>query len=313
VIARLVQDRVLDLDRRVTRWWPAFAGHGKDDLTLRDLLAHRSGLIGVDGGFRTSELADDRILADRLLHQEPYWRPGHAYGYHAFVIGALLGAVAERATGHTIQDLFRTLIQTPYRTDVFLGDSSFAGGAGADGTPGARFLPVLPAPQKPAIPPLSLTGIAFNLNADPPTDLVAWVNTPAVRALGQSSAGGVASARGLARMYAAALGGTGGTDPLLHRATIDEFAAVSSRGADRVTGEGGHFGLGFEVQHSRYPGLSEFAFGHSGAAGTTALGDPAHGIAYAYTRRRCAFPGGAAAENADLLDAVLRCRAGRSG
>ncbi|KHD79303.1 hypothetical protein MB27_00550 [Actinoplanes utahensis] len=335
VIARLVQDRVLDLDRRVTTWWPEFAGDGKDDLTLRDLLAHRSGLIGVDGGFHTVELADDRILADRLVRQKPFWKPGHAYGYHAFVIGALLGAVAERATGHTVQELFHSLIRTPYAVDVFLGDPSFttdtpAPPTGGDtaaasttpsadatpvaarttptagGTPAARYLPVLPASQKPDIAPLSLTGIAFNLNADPPTDLVEWIDIPAVRALGQSSAGGVASARGLARMYAAALWGADGADPLLDRATIDQFAAVSSAGSDRVTGEDSHFGLGFEAQHPRYPGLSGSAFGHSGAAGTHALADPSHGITYAYTRRRFGFPGGAAGENADLINAVLR-------
>ncbi|WP_328467447.1 beta-lactamase family protein [Actinoplanes sp. NBC_00393] len=290
VIARLVRDRVLHLDRPVVAYWPEFTS----DLTLRDLLAHRSGLIGVDGGFTSAELADDRILADRLLRQQPFWRPGSTYGYHAFVIGALLGAVAERATGRTIQQLFTDLVRTPFAVEVFLGSPDES-----------RYRPVLPAPQKAELPPDSLIGVAFNLNADPPTDLAEWINIPSVRALGQSSAAGVASARGLAKMYAAAVWGVDGAEPLLDRDTLTTFATVSSPGTDVVTGEPGHFGLGFETQ-THYRGLSPIAFGHSGAAGSHAFADPRTGIAYAYTRRRFAFPGGAAPENADLIEAVVR-------
>ncbi|BEL08823.1 hypothetical protein Q0Z83_070140 [Actinoplanes sichuanensis] len=128
-----------------------------------------------------------------------------------------------------------------------------------------------------------------------------------MRALGQSSAGGVAGARGLAHMYAAALWGTGGTAPLLEPTVLAEFAAVSSPGVDLVTGERGHFGLGFEIQHTRYPGLSPSAFGHSGTAGANAFADPVRDITYAYTRRVFG-PGGAAPENAPLVAAVLRAR-----
>ncbi|GIE35966.1 serine hydrolase [Actinoplanes italicus] len=297
VVARLVQEGALELDRRVTAWWPEFAGDGKDDLTLRDLLAHRSGLIGVDDGFGSAELDDDRVLADRLLRQSPYWRPGRAYGYHAFVIGALLSAVVVRATGRTVQELFPVLIKTPYGVDVHLGAPNES-----------RYLPVLPAPvQAPAAPlPPSPLAVAFNLHATPPTDLVAWINRPSARALGQSSAGGVANARGLARMYAVTMWGADGREPLLTPDTMTSFATLTSRGRDRVTGESRHFGLGFENQHLRYPGLTATAFGHSGAAGSHAFADPMTGIAYAYTRRRYGHPGGAAPENADLISAVLR-------
>ncbi|BBH67177.1 serine hydrolase [Actinoplanes sp. OR16] len=296
VAAALVADGVLELDRRVVEYWPEFT---LPALTLTDLLAHRSGLIGVHGGFTPAELADDRLLAARLLHQEPFWRPGSAYGYHAFTIGALLNEVVTRATGRTTKQLFTDLIGTP---DVFLG------------TPDeSRYRPLLPPPQKIRIPPGSLTEIAFNLNAAPPTDMISWINTPSVRAAGPLSGGAVASARGLASMYAAALwgaspppGSSSPARPFVDRHTLADFAQISSDGFDRVTGERRHFGLGFEVQHLRYPGLSPSAFGHSGASGTHALADPDHGLVFAYTRRTCAYPTGAAPEVPALLNAVLR-------
>src|ERR1700691_6631647 len=69
VVALLVQDGVLDLDQKVSRYWPEFAVEGKQDITLRDLLSHRAGLVGADAGVELAELADDRIVAERLGEQ----------------------------------------------------------------------------------------------------------------------------------------------------------------------------------------------------------------------------------------------------
>ncbi|MFE9636498.1 hypothetical protein [Streptomyces sp. NPDC006463] len=61
------------------------------------------------------------------------------------------------------------------------------------------------------------------------------------------------------------------------------------------------FALGF----ARQPAVGPEAFGHSGAAGAQSFADPVTGIAFGYTRRRYAFPGGAAPENERLTAAVL--------
>src|SRR3981081_1835317 len=76
VVALLVQDGVLDLDQRGSHYWPEFAAEGKGGITLRDLLAHRAGVVGAEDGFVAEELADDRIIAERLAPQKPYWTPG---------------------------------------------------------------------------------------------------------------------------------------------------------------------------------------------------------------------------------------------
>jgi CubicO group peptidase (beta-lactamase class C family) len=76
IVALLVQDGVLDLDRTVASYWPEFAAEGKGGLTLQQLMEHRAGVVGVDGGFRLDELADDRAIAARLAGQRPFWEPG---------------------------------------------------------------------------------------------------------------------------------------------------------------------------------------------------------------------------------------------
>ena len=306
VVALLVQDGVLHLDRPVADWWPEFAAFGKERLSLRELLAHRSGLIGVDGGFTVADLADDRLIASRLAGQHPFWRPGEAYGYHAFVISALTGEVVRRATGRSLRELFEERIRSPYGLDFYLG---------LPAAEDRRFQEVLPmrltAEQEAGLAaqprdPASLMSVAFNFNASPPTDIVEFGNTPQIRATGNASAGGVANARGVARMYAAAISTVDGREPLLTPETISEFSRLHYAGPDLVTGEADHFALGFETSWKKYPFLGGTAFGHSGATGSQSFADPASGIAYGYIRRRFILGGGGGSpENQRLAAAVV--------
>ncbi|MFD8599057.1 serine hydrolase domain-containing protein [Kitasatospora sp. NPDC059646] len=308
VTALLVQDGVLDLDREVASYWPEFGAHGKDRLTLRELLAHRSGVVGVDGGFTAEELADDRAMAARLAGQRPFWEPGAAYGYHAFVIGALTGEVVRRVTGRSIQELYEERIRAPYGLDFYLGLPEELEPRRAE------TLPLRPTPEEAArigattTDPESIAGVAGNRNAPVPVDLVAFANTRLVRALGPTSSGGVGTARGVAGLYAAAIGEVDGRAPLLKPETVTEFARPQYRGTDLVTGNEDVFGLGFEELSGLYRPLGPDAFGHSGATGSLALADPGAGLAYAYARRRFGLPSryGAGPENHRLLEAVYR-------
>ncbi|UBU10402.1 serine hydrolase domain-containing protein [Nonomuraea gerenzanensis] len=289
VVALLVQEGALELDRPVADHWPEFAAAGKAGITLRDVLTHRSGVIGVDGGLSADELADDRMIARRLAGQRPYWRPGTAYGYGGFVVFALVGEVVRRATGRSLQEHFEERIRAPYGLAVHLGLPE---------EQEDRYRPILPglaseeeqAAFWAAVPgPHSLTGIGYGLNSTPPLDQVAFLNTRRVRALGQASAGAVGSARGLAALYSAAVFGRDGHAPLLGTDTVGEFAMPHSTGRDLVVGEAGQYALGFQAKGLRYPFLSATAFGHNGSAGAESFADPRSGVAFAYTRRRFSF------------------------
>ncbi|PKV93426.1 CubicO group peptidase (beta-lactamase class C family) [Amycolatopsis echigonensis] len=299
-VALLVQDGVLDLDQRVSHYWPEFAAEGKQDVTLRDLLAHRGGLVGSDEGFSRADLADDRVVAERLARQRPFWRPGSAFGYHALVVGALSGEVVRRATGRTLQEHFADRVRDPYAVDFYLGlpaelEPRFVSTQPMVLTP-ERQLP-LPAAN-------SLPGIAFNRHHPQGPEVWELPNFPEVRRLGAASFGGVASARGLARMYAAAISPLDGEPPLLKPEIAAEFGQIQSVGYDVVLREHKAFGVGFHVTSERYPELGQGSLGHSGAGGQQAFADPRNGIAYGYTRRRIPFPAAAAPENEPLIKAL---------
>lgn len=311
VVALLVQEGVLDLDREVASYWPEFGAEGKDRLTLRELIAHKAGLVGADDGFTTAELADDRLIAARLAGQKPLWEPGRAYGYHGFVIGALTGEVVRRVTGQSIQELYEQRIRAPYGLDCYLGLPEELEPRWVE------VQPLVPTPEQAealaarAAAPGSIKAVAFNQHGPEPTDLVAFGNSRVVRALGPASSGGVGNARGVAGLYAAAISTLADRPPLLAPGTVGELAVLHTPGTDLVTETGDRFGLGFERTAELYPFLGPDAFGHSGATGSLGFADPASGVAYAYTRRRFAFPSGVGAspENGRLAQSVLHAAA----
>ncbi|OIK02473.1 EstA family serine hydrolase [Streptomyces sp. MUSC 14] len=305
VAALLVQDGTLELDRKVTYYWPEFAAEGKAAVTLRELLAHRAGLVGIDAGFSVEETADDRAMAERLADQKPFWRPGTAFGYHALVIGALTGEVVRRATGRTLQEVYEERVRAPYGTDFYLGLPESE-------EPRYRTAqPMLPTPEQQTLMaarptgPHTLAAIAFNLHVPDPGTLEDYVNSRLVRAKGPASAGGVASARGLATMYAAAISELADRPPLLKPDTVAEVGQIHSVGYDLVARAHKAYGLGFQATADMWhPVLGAGTFGHSGAGGSQAFADPRSGLAYGYTRRRTAFPAGAAPENEGFVRAV---------
>ncbi len=310
VIALLIQDGVLDVDLPVAHYWPEFAAAGKDRITVRDVLVHRSGVIGADGGFTVAELADEQLLAERLVEQRPFFAPRSAHGYCAFAMYAILGRVVRAITGSTVQQLFEQRIRAPYELEVYLGLPEDLED---------RFLPILPWRAAPEVAaafaanspnPYGIAGISYNLNAQgfTPADAMALPNHARLRRLGQASAGAVGNARGLAAMYAAATGGLDGRPPLLSLDTIAIVSEIHSGGIDLVRGERAPYALGFEAKGLIHPFLGVHAFGHTGSAGSDGFADPHSGLSYGYTRRRAAFAFNAP-ENARLAAALHRAAA----
>ncbi|SDS56149.1 serine hydrolase domain-containing protein [Actinoplanes derwentensis] len=279
IAALLVQEGTLDLDAQC-RSLPF-------PLTVRELLGHRSGLIGVEG-LTIEQAADDQALARWLSGRKPFWEPGTATGYHALTIGALVDAELRAVTGRSVRQWFDERLREPYNLDLFLGlpqDQE------------ARFRPVLPS-TGPAFAAEPGSAAAATLGS---FSLLDFGNSPTVRAGGQASAGGVGSARGVARMYAAAIGPVDGRPALLRPETIREFAAPYSLGVDLVIGEADHYALGFENPVTKFPWAGRHTLGHSGAAGSTGWGDYESGLAYGYVRRRFDGP-----DTTALAEAVNR-------
>ncbi|MDW8395855.1 MAG: serine hydrolase domain-containing protein [Anaerolineae bacterium] len=111
IFARLLEQGVLHLDDQVGDYLEAFSGE-KAKLTLRQLLAHTSGLPTRESPcLRRGDISLQACAAE--IAQMPLEsRPGtaFAYGENSFQVA---GAMAEVATGQPWAQLFETLIAQP--------------------------------------------------------------------------------------------------------------------------------------------------------------------------------------------------------
>jgi CubicO group peptidase (beta-lactamase class C family) len=280
VIALLVQDGLLDLDARVAEYWPEFAVHGKDRLLVREALSHQAGLPGVEGGFGLEEFTTPAAAA-RLAAARPLWQPGRQFGYHALTIGIIMEELCRRTAGESLQNLYERRIRKPEAVDFFLGlpaeletryrDVLYQDAADQDHA------------GQPWLDPLSFEGL--NSNA-PISNIMELPNIRAVRAAGMCAAGGVGSAEGLARLYAAATTGVGGEAPFLTAETIELMSREQVWGLDRSSGLDNAFAVVFMKPHPSRNFGSHRAFGHEGANAALGFADPAYALGFGYIPRR---------------------------
>ena len=275
VISVLVQDGLLDLDRTVAHYWPEFGVHGKDRLLVREALSHQAGLLGVEGGFALDEFTTSRA-AERLARERPAWRPGSCFGYHALTIGIIMEELCRRVTGTSLQSLYDHRIRTAHGIDFFLGLPEQLE---------SRYRDVLydMDPLQAWLDPLSLNGLNSNAAV---SSIMELPNQRTVRAAGMSAAGGVGTAEGLARLYAAALTGVDGSAPLLTAETVSVMSQEQVWGLDRMSGLDNAFAVVFMKPHVSRNFGSHRAFGHEGANAALGFADPAYGLGFGYIPQR---------------------------
>lgn len=98
--ALLLVDRgELDVHAKVARYWPEFGANGKQDVEVRHLLSHTSGVSAWEQPVTLEDIYDWDKSTARLAAQAPWWEPGTVSGYHALNQGHLVGEVMRRITG----------------------------------------------------------------------------------------------------------------------------------------------------------------------------------------------------------------------
>jgi CubicO group peptidase (beta-lactamase class C family) len=63
----------LDVDVPVARYWPEFAANGKQDILVRHLLSHASGVSGLEQPAAVEDLYDWEKATSRYAAQAPWW------------------------------------------------------------------------------------------------------------------------------------------------------------------------------------------------------------------------------------------------
>jgi CubicO group peptidase (beta-lactamase class C family) len=114
LVHRLAAQGALGLDDPVARHWPEFAGRGKDAVTIRHVLQHRSGVPYGKSLPRDAVLAPDWGRSVRALAgARPRYAAGAVPAYHVLSYGFLLGEVVQRVTGEPFREVLRREVLRP--------------------------------------------------------------------------------------------------------------------------------------------------------------------------------------------------------
>lgn len=128
VLALLHSRGLLDYDERVATYWPEFAQAGKDNITLRQLLAHQAGLFAFDERVDAEVVADLDRLAGVMERQRPIWGPGERQAYHAITLGFYENELVRRLDPRhrTIGHVLHEDVATPLGVagEVYIGTPS---------------------------------------------------------------------------------------------------------------------------------------------------------------------------------------------
>ena len=117
----LVERGLLDPYAPVTTYWPEFGQAGKEDIRVRHLMSHTSGLSGWAQPVQPDDIYNwDKAIA-MLSAQEPWWEPGTASGYHLLSYNHLVGELVRRVSGMPMADFFDKEIGGPLGLDYHFG------------------------------------------------------------------------------------------------------------------------------------------------------------------------------------------------
>jgi CubicO group peptidase (beta-lactamase class C family) len=285
VCANLAIERgLLHPDSVVADYWPEFAASRKASVTVRQVLSHQAGLPLVEGNFSLDEVLSWQPIVQQLAAQPPLWEPGTRHGYHMRTFGWLVGELLQRVTGVTVGSFLREQIASPLGLDIFIGLPQELE---------ARVAKVVPpsTDMRAALEPLRDTLLLARV-FDNPSGLFnydeMW-NRRALHAAELPSSNGIGDARALARLYASCIGeGVDGVRTLRPE-TVAAATTTHVRGPDAVLGIVTEFGLGFMLGASFGAANPASVFGHAGAGGSLAFGDPDSGLAFAYVMNDLRF------------------------
>lgn len=113
----LVSQQLLDYDRPIADYWPAFAAQGKEQITLRRVMSHQVNLFSI----QSIDVDNEAVLDwDRMLEKVaamPITAPEQSElydsAYSALVYGWVLGGVIEAVTDMLLADALRHYLTEP--------------------------------------------------------------------------------------------------------------------------------------------------------------------------------------------------------
>ena len=113
----LVDKKIIDLDAKVSKYWPEFSNNGKDQILVRQLFSHNCALSFVDEQLKPGDLYDWNIMLKAIENTSPHWLPGTKPSYLNMTYGYLIGGLIYKTTGLKLSKFNRLNLSGPLNMD----------------------------------------------------------------------------------------------------------------------------------------------------------------------------------------------------
>merc|ERR1711935_355695 len=137
VVAMMVDRGLLDYNKRIMDYWPEFGAHGKDTLTIADLMRHEAGLAYFDTTLKQEDTLVENIKKNKIgeiverqslefptddTEAAEAGVPGKRQ-YHSKTLGWIANEIVRRIhpDGLTIGEILQKDIARPLKANVFIG------------------------------------------------------------------------------------------------------------------------------------------------------------------------------------------------
>jgi len=289
-IAVLHDEGLIDYATPVCHYWPEFGAAGKSNITVAELLAHKAGLSAVSTKLEVEDLFDWPKMTNLIAAQKPLWPPGTASGYHPVTWGYLPGELIRRITGISMGAYLQERIAVPLGADCFIGlpDLEHHRCASLNGPNRARKsvnLDIGKGEDNASNQPEPNNSELYQQSMlNPVISPFKHACSAAWRRAEIAASNGHASARGLAKIYAAlSMNGKLNGVEILSKQGIDAatYPEVET-GTDLVMNSVIRRSRGFILNTDGNYGPNKHAFGHNGAGGSTAFADRENQLSMAY-------------------------------
>ena len=289
----LISAGALDVDAPVHDYWPEFAANGKQDATVKMMLDHSVGVPCLREPLPDGSCCDWDYVVGRLEQEAPFWTPGTRNGYHMMTFGWTVGELIRRVSGQSLGSYFRSVLAEPLDAECWIGLPESLED---------RVAPMIPFRPEKGAPIGAFTAALIN-DRQSIAALALFnnggfnPNSRACHAAEIGGGGGIANARGLARLYAPFACG-GSLDGVQYvtpdsLARMQEVAVATHEDATLLLPT--RFSLGFmkSMDNRREQAVTKDsvilgaqAFGHVGAGGSIGFADPTFGLSMGYTMNR---------------------------
>ena len=276
----LLAEERLAISERVADIIPAFGTHGKEAVTVEQLLTHTAGFPAAP--FRALDWLEPGRRWERFGQWRLAWEPGSRFEYHPTSSMWVLAEIVEVRGGIAFQQFIRDRICEPLGLDdLFVGLPS---------DQNHRALLCAHVGEALTAADYQRMGVPEPPETEVTEEAILSFNDPAIRAVGVPGGGGFANAATLALYYQALLTGGLNGNQVWSAATLAQAREVrTGELVDPVFRKPVSRGLGIVIagdETRNYRGFghtnSPQAFGHNGAGGQLAWVDPASGISLAY-------------------------------